>query len=85
MGAAIITRHDASCLNIVTREQWGAKPAKETDNITSLPVPFVVLHHTYIPRFCNSSADCEAAMRAMQYVHQDLRGWFDIGYKYGSP
>lgn len=81
-GAAVIIRRDTSCPDIVTREQWGAKPAKETDNITSLPVPFVVLHHTHRPRFCNSSEDCEAAMRTMQYMHQDLRGWFDIGYNF---
>ena len=74
-------RRDISCPHIVTRTDWGAKAPRERDNITSLPVPFVILHHTYIPPACNSSEDCEAAMRTMQHMHQDERGWFDIGYK----
>jgi N-acetylmuramoyl-L-alanine amidase len=63
------------------RAEWAAASAKQRDVITSLPVPFVILHHTYVPQACNSSENCEAAMRAMQHVHQDERGWFDIGYK----
>jgi hypothetical protein len=76
-----IARRDTSCLDIVTRAEWGAKPAKQRDSITSLPVPFVILHHTYRPRGCNSSEECKQAMRNIQHMHQDLRGWFDIGYK----
>jgi hypothetical protein len=65
----------------VTRAQWAAAPAKQQNVITSLPVRYVVLHHTYSPPACNSSENCEAAMRAMQHMHQDERGWWDIGYK----
>ena len=78
---AAVVRRDVSCPQIVTRAEWGANPARQRDNITSLPVPFVILHHTYRPGACNSSENCEAAMRTMQHMHQDERGWFDIGYK----
>jgi hypothetical protein len=74
-------RRDTSCLNVVTRAEWDAKEAKQRDTIASLPVPFVILHHTYRPTDCNSSEDCKQAMRFMQRMHQDERGWFDIGYK----
>ncbi|XP_069684129.1 peptidoglycan-recognition protein LB-like isoform X2 [Periplaneta americana] len=80
--SASITKRDADCPGIVSREEWGAKPPKERENITQLPVPFVILHHTYIPSFCNSSDKCKADMRSMQKMHQDVRGWFDIGYSF---
>jgi len=78
---AAVVRSDVSCPHIVTRAEWAAAPPRQRDMITSLPVPFVILHHTYRPQACNSSEDCEAAMRAMQHMHQHERGWFDIGYK----
>ena len=65
----------------MTRADWAAASPKERDVITLLPVPFVILHHTYQPGPCNSSENCEAAMLTIQHMHQDERGWFDIGYK----
>lgn len=79
---AAIVSPNVSCPHIVTRADWAAAPAKQRDAITSLPVPFVILHHTYRPEACNSSENCEAAMRTMQHMHQDGRGWFDIGYNF---
>ncbi|PSN41495.1 Peptidoglycan-recognition protein LB [Blattella germanica] len=67
--------------DIVTREEWGAKAPKQTANITT-PVPFVVIHHTYSPAYCNESDTCKKAMREMQHMHQDIRGWWDIGYNF---
>jgi hypothetical protein len=81
VGDGAIVRRDAWSLDIVTREEWDAKSARQRENITSLPVPFVIIHHTYRPGFCNSSEDCKAAMRTIQHAHRDKRGWFDIGYK----
>ena len=66
---------------IVSRGQWGAKPPKEVEKIKSLPVPFVVIHHTYEPGYCNTTEECDQAMRDMQHLHQDIRKWWDIGYK----
>jgi N-acetylmuramoyl-L-alanine amidase len=44
-------------------------------------VPYVVIHHTYLPGFCNTSLTCKAAMRSMQNYHQNTQHWPDIGYK----
>ncbi|KAJ9599614.1 hypothetical protein L9F63_009931, partial [Diploptera punctata] len=67
---------------IVTREEWCAKPPKEVEKLQSLPVPFVVIHHTYKPPACNTTEDCDKAMREMQRLHQDDRKWWDIGYNF---
>lgn len=67
-------------LEIVSRNEWAAKPPKAIEPINGT-VPFVIIHHSYIPTSCNSSARCISAMQSMQRFHQVERGWFDIGYK----
>ena len=71
----------SACPETVTREDWGAAPPASRQNLTSFPVPFVVIHHTYLPGFCNSSLTCNAAMRSMQDYHQNSHQWPDIGYQ----
>ena len=71
----------SACPETVSRADWGAEPPVSRQNLTSLPVPFVVIHHTYIPGFCNSSSTCNAAMRGMQNYHQNTQHWPDIGYQ----
>ncbi|KAJ4445308.1 hypothetical protein ANN_07113 [Periplaneta americana] len=48
----------------------------------SLPVPFVLIHHTYQPGFCNTSTSCERSMRGMQNYHKNDQKWDDIGYHF---
>ncbi|KAG8229829.1 hypothetical protein J437_LFUL008797 [Ladona fulva] len=68
---------------IVSRSEWGAKPPKSPpEQMHEVPVPFVLIHHTYIPGYCNSTEACKEAMREMQRFHQDDRGWNDIGYSF---
>ncbi|XP_068086834.1 peptidoglycan-recognition protein LB [Anabrus simplex] len=69
------------CLEIVTREQWAALPPKETDPLT-VPVPYVVIHHTHSPKYSSSSEQCEEDMRKIQLFHQYVRNWSDIGYNF---
>lgn len=66
---------------IVSRDEWGAKPAKSVDMINKT-VPYVIIHHSYSPPACNTSEECTAAMQSMQRFHQVERGWFDIGYQW---
>lgn len=68
-------------INIVPRDEWEAKPSKLVEKFDG-PIPFVIIHHSYIPGACYESSECEKAMRAMQKFHQDDRGWNDIGYSY---
>ena len=69
---------------IVSRKEWGAKPPKSSpvhdnwrDGVKQ------VVHHTADHGPANSSkkAAYEHA-RSMQYFHQRVRGWNDIGYNY---
>lgn len=68
-------------LEIVSRNDWGAKPPKAIEWINET-VPFVIIHHSYIPSACYSMQNCSEAMRGMQRFHQDDQGWADIGYTY---
>lgn len=68
------------CVNIVNRTDWGAYPAKYINTIEVVPVPFVIIHHSYIPSACYTPDTCARAMRGMQNFHQNERGWADIGY-----
>lgn len=67
-------------LKIVTRAEWNAREPKTIVDMTN-PVPFVIIHHSYIPGPCNTSVECEEAMRKMQDMHMDDREWFDVGYR----
>ncbi|KAJ0173085.1 hypothetical protein K1T71_011261 [Dendrolimus kikuchii] len=62
-----------------TKEMWGGK--QTGDEPISLPVPYVVIHHTAIPAACNTTRRCKADMRSMQNYHFSL-GWSDIGYNF---
>ena len=74
----------SACPETVPRADWGAAPPVSRQNLTSFPVPFVVIHHTYLPGFCNSSQACNVAMRSMQDYHQNSQQWPDIGYQWVS-
>lgn len=66
--------------NFVSREAWGARPPAGVTELAR-PVPYVVVHHSYIPPDCGTKDDCKNNMRLMQNVHQLINGWQDIGYK----
>lgn len=68
-------------LTIISREAWNARKPKlvETFNGT---IPFVIVHHSYIPAACNTTEGCKRSMRSMQDMHQLNRGWNDIGYSF---
>ncbi|CAK1590329.1 unnamed protein product [Parnassius mnemosyne] len=65
----------------VTRLEWGARTPIQKSSLP-IPVPYVVIHHSYTPPACYESAQCENAMRCMQDLHMDCRGWWDIGYNF---
>lgn len=68
-------------LSIVARSEWGARDAKLVETFVG-PIPFVIIHHSYIPSACFSEESCEGAMRKMQDMHQLKNGWNDIGYSF---
>jgi hypothetical protein len=48
----------------------------------SLPVPFAVVHHGGIKKYCTAKGECAAIARSYQNYHIDGRGWNDIGYNF---
>ncbi|XP_068157890.1 peptidoglycan-recognition protein LB isoform X7 [Drosophila tropicalis] len=67
---------------LYSRQDWGARLAKQVEHFPG-PAPYVIIHHSYIPAACFTTADCMKSMRSMQDFHQLERGWNDIGYSFG--
>ncbi|XP_026740604.1 peptidoglycan-recognition protein LB-like [Trichoplusia ni] len=65
---------------LYTRADWQAKPATDIVPLKA-PVPYVVIHHTYIPAACHSFNECSTDMRGMQNYHIGL-DFGDIGYNF---
>lgn len=66
----------------VRRSQWHARVPKYREPLP-VPVPYVVIHHSYTPPACYDASSCQQAMRSMQNFHMDERQWADIGYSFG--
>lgn len=54
---------------LVSREEWNARPPKLVEPMPN-PVPYVIIHHSYIPAACNTTTQCIQAMQSMQIFHQ---------------
>lgn len=55
-------------LDIVTRDEWKANTPVLIEPMNS-PVPYVIIHHSYIPPACNTTSECIEAMQWMQDFH----------------
>ncbi|CAH0402749.1 unnamed protein product [Chilo suppressalis] len=64
-----------------SRQDWGAAPANDTVPLNT-PVPYVVIHHTYIPGACHTFEECSRSMLSMQNYHGVTLDWGDIGYNF---
>ncbi len=68
---------------LITRAEWNARPFQlgSPVNLASSSYKYITWHHA-----AGYSADTEeegkAQMRAMQALHQNIRGWSDIGYQF---
>ena len=68
-------------MNIITRSQWGARPAKSTTPFTDFKLTHIVDHWPGDSRAL-AKLDSAGLMRAWQNDHMNRRGWRDIGYNY---
>jgi N-acetylmuramoyl-L-alanine amidase len=67
-------------VNIITRQQWGARAPKQAPIPISRAVSDVFIHHSANP---SPLPDAEvAAMKAVQNFHMDTNHWNDIGYSF---
>lgn len=62
-------------MEIISREEWGARPPKYRIPIPT-PTPELWLHHSA------SASGFAARIRAIQNFHMDERGWPDIAYTF---
>jgi len=68
---------------LITRSEWGAQAFRGSPvNLARPSYDYMTWHHA-----AGYSAETEdegkAQMRAMQDLHQNIRGWSDIGYQFG--
>jgi len=72
----------AACdqFELVTREEWGARPPVAVAVIPN-PVNMTFVHHT-AGRPCFDKETCMSYIRAIQNFHMDDNGWNDIGYSF---
>ncbi|CAF1083165.1 unnamed protein product [Rotaria sordida] len=69
-----------ACPNIISRAEWGARPATVNVKLAT-PVPIVVIHHTTAAN-CTTKVECMARMKRIQNYHMDSQKWGDIGYNF---
>ena len=71
----------ADAPQIISREEWGARPQVCQPAVATALVGAVV-HHTADPNDYSTVAEAERRIRADQAYHIDGRGWCDIGYNF---
>ncbi|XP_033606966.1 peptidoglycan-recognition protein SC2 [Cryptotermes secundus] len=73
---------NSECPRIISKEEWGGRPPVGSTEPLSLPVPFVVVHHGGMRKYCTTMEECVAIVRSYQNYHIDFNGWNDIGYNF---
>ena len=68
---------------LITRAEWGARPFIGTPvNLARPTYDYMTWHHA-AGYSAENEEEGKAQMRAMQDLHQNIRGWSDIGYQFG--
>ncbi|XP_050419503.1 peptidoglycan recognition protein 1 [Patella vulgata] len=80
-GSSSSTQQLAGCPRIISRSEWGARPANYV--IGHLPgVPTYVFIHHGATAGCTSENSCKQKVREYQNYHMDGHKWPDIGYTF---
>lgn len=61
-------------LAIIPRSQWGARPPREVQTVSTSKRTGFMVHH--------SGAPAGQSVKVIQDYHMDTRGWSDIGYNF---
>ncbi|MQS14530.1 hypothetical protein F7Q99_20235 [Streptomyces kaniharaensis] len=71
-------------LQLVTRDQWGARPWREPNGSIPYAGPRqgVKIHYLGSPYDFGDHSTCPAYVRKIQAEHMDGNGWSDIGYSF---
>lgn len=66
---------------IILRDEWMARPPKESLDILVLPVHLVIIAHTATQN-CSNQAECTKRLKTMQNYHMNDRHFDDIIYNF---
>jgi hypothetical protein len=81
-GAVEPASADVARPGIRSRAEWGAAPWRcQDEQPTEARVRFAVLHHT-VTSNSYGPGEVDDQIRSVQYIHQQLRGYCDIGYNF---
>lgn len=75
------SNHSHDHLQIMSRFDWLAIPAKTSLSDLNLPVSRVIIAHT-VSDGCFTPAECAFRVRDIQKFHMETRGWDDIAYNF---
>lgn len=68
---------------LITRADWGAKPfIRGTPSALARPTHDYMTFHHAAGYSAETRSEGIAQMKAIQDLHQDIRGWSDIGYQF---
>lgn len=67
-------------MNVITRAEWKARPAKSRDILPWVKIDTVFVHYT--ASASDQTGDPKARMRGIQNYHMDTKGWNDIAYNF---
>lgn len=67
-------------MEVVSREEWKARSEVRHFDV-KLPLNHVIILHT-VTRFCATKEQCVRTLQAVQTMHLDARGWWDVSYNF---
>jgi N-acetylmuramoyl-L-alanine amidase len=79
--ASATAHNDFDGLYQMRRADWGAKPLLGNHDVMTRPYRITV-HHTAEPAETYTLAESKREMRDLQRMHQEGKGWADIGYHF---
>ena len=69
------------CPNIISRQEWGARPSANPLVSINKVVNHTIIHHG-ASSHCETKEACMRIVRSFQDLHLDDRKWDDIGYNF---
>ncbi|CAF1410679.1 unnamed protein product [Rotaria sordida] len=70
------------CPNILKRSSWNARLYTNRENLTTLPVPNIVIHELEDLNSIMNQQDCITQIKELQNYDMDTQYYADIGYNF---
>ncbi|MBI3936425.1 MAG: N-acetylmuramoyl-L-alanine amidase [Betaproteobacteria bacterium] len=70
-------------MKLVSRAEWGARPARDYVYLKTAELKGVAVHYSaFEGDRLDDHAGCAARVRGIQNYHMDVRGWVDLAYSF---